>query len=83
MFEAERKFIQLAHVAQQIYDSDSTWEIKYDLIFSDNISKAIYQARPTFDYYDPDTSYEEDVRAFCNAASEEANQLTIALKEVP
>lgn len=36
-----------------------TWEEKYELIFSDSISKQV-----RFEYYDPDTNYQEDVTAF-------------------
>lgn len=45
--------------AQEVFDSSISWEAKYDLIFSERISK-----RVSFDWYDPDTSYQEDVTAF-------------------
>jgi hypothetical protein len=48
--------------AKEIYDSSILWEAKYDLIFSERISKKV-----SFSWYDPDTSYEEDVTAFMNA----------------
>ena len=38
--------------------------IIYDMIFSEHISRKILI---DLDYYDPDTSYEEDVTAFVNA----------------
>lgn len=41
-----------------------SWEAKYDLIFSDNICQ---KTSGLFQWYDPDTSYEEDVKAFYNA----------------
>jgi hypothetical protein len=45
--------------AKEIFESSISWEAKYDLIFSDNISKKV-----SFRWYDPDTSYEEDVTYF-------------------
>jgi len=45
--------------AKEIFESSISWKAKYDLIFSDNISKKV-----SFDWYDPDTSYEEDVTSF-------------------
>lgn len=42
-----------------------TWEEKFAFIFSDNISKQVH-----FDYYDPDTSYEEDVISFMDGFDE-------------
>ena len=51
--------------AREIYDSSLSWEAKYDLIFSDKISKKV-----SFSWYDPDTSYEEDVTAFIQAFDE-------------
>lgn len=44
-----------------------TEEAKYDFIFSESISDELYKIVPKFEYYDPDTSYEEDVDAFVNA----------------
>lgn len=49
--------------AKRIVDSEElTWEKKYDLIFSNEISDQF-----DLDYYDPDCDYEDDVRAFMNA----------------
>jgi hypothetical protein len=45
--------------AREIFKSSISWKAKYDLIFSDRISKKV-----SFDWYDPDTSYEEDVTYF-------------------
>ena len=45
--------------AKEIFESSISWKAKYDLIFSDRISKKV-----SFDWYDPDTSYEEDVTYF-------------------
>jgi hypothetical protein len=45
--------------AKEIFESSISWEAKYDLIFSDNISQKV-----SFRWYDPDTSYEEDVTYF-------------------
>lgn len=56
--EKENIFIK----AKRIHSSDLTSEEKYDLIFSEDISQKF-----KLDYYDPDTSYEEDVDAFMNA----------------
>lgn len=46
---------------------DLSWEEKYDLILSDKISMRVNHL---FDYYDPDTTYEEDVCAFMNGFRE-------------
>lgn len=54
--------------AEKIVKSDKTWEEKFNLIFSEEISKAFLAACPNFDYHDPDCSYEDDVLAWINAA---------------
>jgi hypothetical protein len=51
--------------ANSIYESKLSDEAKYDLIFSKKISQKV-----PFSWYDPDTSYEEDVRCFMNAFRE-------------
>ena len=56
--------------AEIIVESDMSWEEKYDLIFSSEISQKVCKLARGFDYYDPDTTYEEDVMAFFNSFKE-------------
>ena len=56
--------------AKTIVESDMSWESKYDLIFSEEISRKFSSIARGFDYYDPDTTYEEDVMAWYNSAHE-------------
>lgn len=54
--------------ANSIFDSkELEWEEKYDMIFCDKISTRVYHL---FYWYDPDTSYEEDVTYFMRAFNE-------------
>lgn len=63
----EDKVLKLNEKANKIYqDEFLTWEEKYDRIFSEKISRKVFSLI-RLDYYDPDTSYEEDVRAFIDA----------------
>ena len=57
-------------------DWEESWKDLYDFIFSEDISKKIYEAFPDFHYYDPDTTYEEDVLAFIRAFDEYSNYNT-------
>jgi hypothetical protein len=54
-------------------ESDASWEVKYQLIFSPEISRKVHRLI-SLDYYNPDTSYQEDVTAwwdaFCDALGE-------------
>lgn len=50
----------------KIFESDLSWEDKYEKIFSTEISGTITRLIRLW-YYDPDTSYEEDVTAFVQA----------------
>lgn len=47
------------------------WRTAYDLVFNRSNNKAMWtclrQLNLDFDWYDPDTSYEEDVQAFASA----------------
>jgi hypothetical protein len=45
--------------AKRIVLSDLDWKDKYDMIFSDEVS-----GKFDFDWYNPDTSYEEDLQHF-------------------
>lgn len=64
------KLLELHDNATQIVNSDLSWEAKYDLIFSPNLSRKVFDIASGMSYYDPDTTYEEDVMAFYNAFTE-------------
>jgi hypothetical protein len=72
--EIYKKLLAIQTVCQDIMQSDLHEEVKYDMIFSDKISKQVFslfnQTPIKFDYYDPDSSYEEDYQAFCYALDE-------------
>lgn len=61
------KLLEIYHEAKSIIESNLSWEAKYDMIFSEDISQRLFKLASSFTYYDPDTSYEEDVMAFYNA----------------
>jgi hypothetical protein len=70
MKTTEEKIVKLNNKTQEIINRDDLeWEQKYDKIFSDKISRKV-QKLIRLDYYDPDTSYEEDVMAFASALNE-------------
>lgn len=68
-------FVQHAIAVARDTDSDNhdhdRWATAYGLIFSKACSQRAYALFKTlnvdFDYYDPDTSYQEDVEAFATA----------------
>jgi hypothetical protein len=78
MHDAHREFLILAREAQRICDTDATWATKYELVFSGDISRRM-EGLIEFTWCDPDTSYEEDVLAFCRAATEKADDIEKAL----
>ena len=54
-----------------IDDGDLTWEARYHLIFNkEGISGRAAALGVRFDYYDPDTGYKEDARAYVTALRE-------------
>ena len=54
----------------EVYESEASWESKFDRIFSGGLCKRFRELAPRFSWYDPDASYEDDVRAFYWAAEE-------------
>lgn len=50
--------LEIYERAESIVRSDISWDMKYDMIFSSEISQKF-----TFEWYDPDCDYEDDVRA--------------------
>lgn len=65
--------------ANEIYNSDMSWETKYKLIFSKNISRRfnelIEESNESFSYYDPDSDYDDDVIAFISAMNEKIEEI--------
>lgn len=47
--------------------SEEAWEALYHFVFSDRVSHKICEILPSFDWFDPDTTYEEDVMAWIMA----------------
>lgn len=62
---SSEELIELNQKSHAIVNSDLEWKIKYNLIFSDDISRKV-----DLDYYDPDTSHEDDIRAWVEAFDE-------------
>ncbi len=67
-------FIRLAEYAIKVAESNATWEAKYNIIFSDDVS-AILIKQAQIEWYDPDGSYEEDVTAFIDALREHLDEI--------
>ena len=68
-----RKYVaELREFIDADIDSDDPWEGKYDYIFSKEVSQGkvkdfLAQTNLRLDYYDPDMSCEDDVRAYVDA----------------
>jgi len=69
--------IRIYERAKRIVGSDLEWDQKYDMIFSEEISKKFI-----LDYYGPDTSYEEDVRAFMDALDHHMEKQRIISEQI-
>lgn len=59
------------------------WEATYEVVFSSEVSKRVYVALSDMgqrlDYYDPDSSYEDDVLAFASAVQSKISDLQSGL----
>lgn len=76
-----KKFALIAKIeeAESIFNSATDWEDKFSRIFSKDISDKIRKLRNelgiSFEYYDPDTTYQEDVTAYIDALLQLKNNL--------
>lgn len=57
------------------YNNKISWHDTYNIVFSDDVSKVIFERFDDFDYYDPDADYSDDVCAFVNSFVEYANDM--------
>lgn len=74
MLDKIARYLGLADQVFQIAESEASGETKYQLIFSEDLSQALGQLF-RLDFYDPDTSYEEDVGAYVLALREKCSEL--------
>lgn len=56
---------------------EDLWASAYDAIFGGGHYRTIMECVPDFEWYDPDSSYEEDVRAFRAALDTLMNNLKV------
>jgi hypothetical protein len=59
------EILKIYERAKRIVASDLEWDEKYNMIFSEEISRKV-----KFDYYDPDCGYDDDVLAFMRGFDE-------------
>lgn len=67
MIDKIKDIVKNINEAETIFKSTASWEIKYDAIFAMKIHHLIRESGFTFDWYDPDASYEEDVTCYFRA----------------
>lgn len=76
---------KIEDVAVRIMSSDIGEKVMFGMIFSEKISQRVHslfkQVPISFDYYDPDSSYEEDCRAFVYALSDHIQKLESEYEE--
>lgn len=59
-----------SRLCDKAHESLLEWKDVYDSVFSKNEMKRLYEILPDFDWYDPDTTYQEDTVAFITQFSE-------------
>lgn len=75
-----QQLVSLNIKVQRLIEEEIDWEMKYDLIFSKDISRKVFdlfeELNLKLDYYDPDSSYEEDIKAFAYALDDKMKELS-------
>lgn len=79
--ENAREFVRLFHVMDKVVFADGVdWETKYDIVFSEDISKKIRATGISFDWCDPDMGYDDDVMAYYWSVRWKAEELEKIIK---
>lgn len=63
----QKAFDKAGNMCDWDHDDDEVWSKLYDKIFSENVARKIWKMFPDFEYYDPDTSYYEDLQALVSS----------------
>ena len=81
----DEQFEVFREMRRAFEDPETSWRTKYDLIF-EFIGELHRLGVPHVDYYDPDTTYEEDTRsayeAYAEAMRERARALGVELDDL-
>ena len=85
LFESIEKLVK---VAAELPESDyDRWKRCFEFVFSDQYSTRIRalldQLNISFDWYDPDMDYEDDVRAYANALVQLKSEIAPFLAVMP
>ena len=72
--EEMHKFIDKVLASDKFYNEEEKWSFIYDYVFSESCYSAA-QKILDFDYYDPDATYEEDVKSFVCAFDHEVEKV--------
>ena len=77
-----QSIIQSIFLLHHIAYSEASWMTKYELVFAqaDSVRDAIKKIGMVLEWYDPDTSYEDDLIAFMKALDEIGEELAIVLE---
>lgn len=67
-----KRLINAIKDQERIFESDADWEMKFDVLFMRHkiVRGLCKRYGVSFEWNDPDTSYEEDVRAYMQALTE-------------
>ena len=63
------ELVKVVEEIEKIYESNLTGKRKYDMVFG-LCAEKLWGNLPGFSYYDPDTTYQEDVEAVVKALRE-------------
>ena len=74
---AYERIISFYNAACECSDEDA-WADAYDAIFGGGYCRIVRECVPSFDWYDPDASYQDDVCAFIWALEELMNNIKVA-----
>jgi hypothetical protein len=75
------KLARLTEIATAIVDDAQTpWKVRFEAVFDDGIAQEVSDLGFVIEYYDPDTSDEEDVLAYVNALVAKSTCLQRAVK---
>lgn len=74
------KLVKEIEMSQAVYESDASWSVKYDVIFTRHnevVGPLLTRCGVTFRWSDPNGSYEDDVRAYMSALLELKRDLMV------
>ena len=76
-----KRFVELAEMVNKAVSANEDWELTWMWVF-DKLAPKIRETGVNFTYYDPDTSYEDEVLCYLSGLNSKLEQVKVMIEKL-